>query len=88
MSDNFSEQNSKQPSHLAYSVTEGKDDQNHWTKIGAAWQTKGDGLKIKLNAQPLDGEIHLRSRAELERMRAEREQSQSQQQSQDQTQEH
>ena len=79
MSENFSEKKPKLPSHIAYTVQEGKDDQNHWQKIGAAWPTKGDGLNIKLNAMPLNGEISLRSRKELERMREERAQKAEQQ---------
>lgn len=72
-SDNFTEDQPNRPSHIAYSVESGKDDKNHWHRIGAAWPTKGDGLNIKLTAIPIDGNIALRSREELERMRAERE---------------
>lgn len=73
--DNFTERNTKMPSHIAYSVEEGKGDKNHWQKIGAAWPAKNDGLTLKLNAIPLDGVVSLRSREELERLRAERQQS-------------
>jgi len=72
MSENFSENKPKLPSHIAYSVEEGVDGKNHWQKIGAAWSAKDGGLSLKLNAMPLDGKIALRSREELERMRAER----------------
>lgn len=71
--DDFSENKSNLPSHIAYSVESGRDDKNHWQKIGAAWRTKADGLNIQLTAIPLDGKIVLRSREELEKMRAERE---------------
>lgn len=71
--DDFTENKSNRPSHIAYSVEPGKDDKNHWQKIGAAWPTKGDGLNIQLTAIPLDGKIALRAREELEKMRAERE---------------
>ncbi|CAA0107169.1 Uncharacterised protein [Halioglobus japonicus] len=74
--DNFTENKSKMPSHIAYSVEEGKGEKNHWQKIGAAWPAKNDGLTLKLNAVPLDGVVTLRSREELERLRAERQQSQ------------
>ena len=60
------------PSHIAYSVEEGRGDKSHWNKIGAAWPTKGDGLSLKLNALPVDGNVVLRSREELDRLRAER----------------
>ena len=69
--DNFSE-STKQPSHIAYTVSEGKGDQSHWTKIGAAWPAKDDGLTLKLSSMPLDGRVVLRSRAELEKIRAEK----------------
>lgn len=72
MSDNFSETKPKLPSHFAYSVEDGNDDNTHWQKIGAAWPAKGDGLSLKLNALPLDGRVVLRSREELERIRNER----------------
>ena len=71
-SDNFTEDQPNRPSHIAYTVEAGKDDKNHWHKIGAAWQTKG-GLNIQLTAVPIDGNIALRSREALEQMRAERE---------------
>lgn len=71
--DDFSENKPNQPSHIAYTVEAGKDDKNHWHRIGAAWPTKADGLNIQLTSIPLDGNIVLRSRAELERLRAERE---------------
>ena len=70
--DDFSENKSNLPSHIAYSVETGKD-KNHWQKVGAAWPTKNDGLNIQLSAIPLDGKIALRPREELEKMRAERE---------------
>ena len=70
--ENFSENKRRQPSHIAYRVEEGKDDRNHWQKIGAAWPAKNDGLTLKLSAIPLDGTVVLRSREELERLRAER----------------
>ncbi len=74
MSDNFSENKPKLPSHIAYSVEEGNGDKSHWQKVGAAWPAKDGGLSLQLKAFPLDGKIALRSREELERMRAERQQ--------------
>lgn len=82
MSDeNFSEK-TNQPSHIAYSVKDGKGDQSHWTKIGAAWPAKEDGLTLQLDALPRDGLVQLRSREQLERMRSQRaEKSQAQERS-------
>lgn len=78
MSDNFTENKPKLPSHIAYSIEEGQGDKNHWQKIGAAWPAKNGGLSLQLSAIPIDGKIALRSREELERMRAERQQTQQQ----------
>jgi hypothetical protein len=72
MSDNFSEKSSKLPSHFAYTVEKGNDNKNHWQKIGAAWEAKGNGLSLQLKSLPIDGKIALRSRAEVEKMRTER----------------
>ena len=72
MSDNFTENTPKLPSHYAYTVKEGKGNKAHFSKIGAAWPAKDNGLTIDIAAMPLDGKIHLRSREALERMREER----------------
>jgi hypothetical protein len=51
----------KQPSHIAYQVRDGKENDSFWTRIGVAWATKdGKGFTIQLNALPLDGRIVLR----------------------------
>lgn len=83
--DNFTE-HSKKPSHLAYTVAEGKNDQRHWTKIGAAWPAKDDGLTLQLDAIPRDGRVTLRSVEALERLRAERAQENAQEHGQSQSQ--
>ena len=80
MSDHFTENKPKQPSHIAYNVVDGKDNKHHWQKIGAAWPTKDGGLSVKVNAVPLNGEIQLRSREALEKMREQRQQKQQQKQ--------
>lgn len=82
MSENFSDNAPKLPSHIAYSVEDGKGDQRHWQKVGAAWPTKEDGLSLKLSAIPLSGNIVLRSREALEAMREERKQDHSMEQEQ------
>ncbi len=82
--DNFTEKNN-QPSHIAYTVKDGKDNQSHWTKIGAAWPAKDDGITLKLDAFPRDGTVQLRSREALARMREQRAQKS---QAQEKTQEH
>jgi hypothetical protein len=50
------------PSHVAYTVRDGKGtDKGFWTRMGVAWTSRdGKGLVIQLNAQPLDGKIILR----------------------------
>ena len=51
---------SKSPSHIAYTVREGKD-KSYFTRIGAAWMHKdGKGFNIQIEAIPLDGKITLR----------------------------
>ena len=51
----------RQPSHIAFQVREGKDDNSFWTRIGVAWATKdGKGYTLQLDAVPLDGKVVLR----------------------------
>jgi hypothetical protein len=51
----------KRPSHVAYTVQEGKEGKSYWNRCGVAWATKdGKGFTIQLNAIPLDGKIVLR----------------------------
>ena len=69
MSEDFSENKPKLPSHIAYSVQDSKNNKMHWNKVGAAWPIKDDGLTVKLHSMPLNGEIVLRNREALERMR-------------------
>lgn len=75
MSQSNETEKTNKPSHIAYTVNDGKGDQSHWTKIGAAWPAKDDGLTLQLDAIPRDGRVTLRSLEALERMRAEREQT-------------
>lgn len=82
MTNNFSQSKNKLPSHYAYTVNEGRDHKSHWQKIGAAWPAKDDGMTLKIDSVPLNGEIILRSREALERMRAERNHQQGQQHNQ------
>lgn len=72
--DNFTEPKPRLPSYIAYHVEQGKDDRSHWQKIGAAWETKNNGLRLKVSSIPLNGTVELRPREELERLRAERQQ--------------
>jgi hypothetical protein len=50
------------PSHVAYTVREGKaNDKGFWTRIGVAWTSRDEkGFVIQLNAMPFDGKIILR----------------------------
>jgi len=58
----------KKPSHYAYSVKQGKDEDNSfWTKIGVAFAYKdGEGFDLVLEAVPLDGRVRLRVPKERE----------------------
>ncbi len=52
---------SKSPSHIAYQVRDRESQKGFWTRIGAAWaHADGEGFKIQLDANPLDGRIVLR----------------------------
>lgn len=58
---------SKQPTHTAYHVREGKEkgSKGFWTRIGSAWaHNDGKGFNIQIDATPLDGKITLRVVAE------------------------
>jgi hypothetical protein len=50
------------PSHIAYTVRPGKEGQKaFWCDCGVAWPHKdGKGLRIKLDAFPVNGVIELR----------------------------
>lgn len=51
----------RKPDFLAYNVKESHDGKGYWNKVGAGWNHgDGDGIKIKLDNIPLDGEIDLR----------------------------
>lgn len=48
----------KRPELIAYTVTQ-SGEENRFHRIGAAWENRKGGYKIKLHAMPLDGEILL-----------------------------
>lgn len=54
------------PTHNVYCVTERKDGQKNWNRIGAAWthEKDGKGFTIRLDAFPLPftGELTVRER--------------------------
>ena len=54
---------SKKPSHLVYTVKEGKQDgTDFWTKIGVAFaHNDGKGFSVILEAMPLHGKITIRT---------------------------
>lgn len=60
------------PSHTAYTVREGKDEQSYFNRIGAAFEHKDrNGFNIQLSALPVDGRIMLRThKARLDQQRA------------------
>jgi hypothetical protein len=49
----------KHPTHICYSVRDGKEGHKaRWSEIGAAWATKdGKGFVLHLNAMPIDGRV-------------------------------
>ena len=53
------------PTHLVYTVEEGKDGKNYYTKLGIAWAHKtGKGMNVQLTAFPIDGRITIFARDE------------------------
>jgi hypothetical protein len=61
MSTNDNATASKQPTHIAYHVRDGKGDKGFFTRVGAAWPHKDTkGFNIQLDVIPLDGKIVLR----------------------------
>ena len=69
MSNNHTDNKPKLPSHIAYSIEQGKNEQSHWHRIGAAWPNKDGSLSVKLNSLPIDGKVNLQLREEIEQMR-------------------
>lgn len=51
--------NVKRPDYEVFVSQKGKDEKNFYTKVGAAWNVAADGISIKLQALPLDGNLVL-----------------------------
>lgn len=50
------------PSHLAYTVRQGKDGQAHFNRVGAMFPHKdGNGFDVQMDATPVDGRLTLRT---------------------------
>ncbi len=47
---------SKKPSHEVFVVSQS----GYWTKVGAAWPAKDEGLSVQLTTLPLDGRLVIR----------------------------
>lgn len=57
----------KTPSHSCYTVREtAQGKKNFWVEIGAAWTNKDQSLTIKLDALPVNGEIVVRQRDDIQ----------------------
>jgi hypothetical protein len=51
----------RKPTHTAYVVRDGKDDQSFWREIGSQWPHKdGKGFDLILDALPINGRIVIR----------------------------
>jgi len=49
------------PDYRVFTVRDTKDGGGFWTAVGSAWNSKdGEGLQIKLDALPVNGELVLR----------------------------
>lgn len=56
---------SKKPTHIAYQVRDGKnDDDSYWDRIGVAWVSDKGYLSVQLHSVPLDGRVVLGPRKE------------------------
>ena len=62
---------SRKPSHVAFQVSNGKDGQAYFNRIGAAFPHRdGHGIDVVLHSLPVDGRITLRTAQErLEELR-------------------
>ena len=49
---------SKRPDYEVF-VSEKNGDKTYYNRVGAAWNVAKDGISIKLNALPLDGNLVL-----------------------------
>ena len=47
------------PDYSVFVSRKGSDDKNFYTRIGSAWCVSNDGISIKLDALPLDGNLVL-----------------------------
>jgi len=55
------------PTHTCYTVRDrGEDRKAYWLAIGSAWTNQDGSFTLKLDANPLDGEIVMRLRVERE----------------------
>jgi hypothetical protein len=46
----------KKPDYAVYVTREGRDGKQFYTRIGSAWSVANDGISIKLDALPTNGE--------------------------------
>lgn len=52
----------KMPSHLAYTVRDGKDGKSYFNRVGSAFEHKdGQGFNVELDATPVNGRLTLRT---------------------------
>lgn len=49
---------SKRPHYIAYTVTE-HGERSYFNRVGVAWRTKKAGVKVVLEAFPVNGEVLL-----------------------------
>jgi len=49
----------KPPDFHVFVSRKGSDDKNFYTRVGAAWQVGNDGISVKLDALPTNGELVL-----------------------------
>ena len=45
-----------------YTVVTGRDDREHWVKLGAAFTNRDGSLTVRLDAMPVNGKLVIRER--------------------------
>lgn len=58
------QQSAEKKSYKAvYTVVTGRDDREHWVKLGAAFTNRDGSLTVRLDAVPVNGKLVIRERS-------------------------
>lgn len=65
------EENTPRPIKLAYTIVEReKDGRKFWVRVGAAFVNRDGSLNVRLDAMPVNGELHIRDYQPLDARQA------------------